>query len=84
MTKPALDLPALRRPRLLVQAARHGAAILTRRGAPVPRIGLDRILSEELEMEAKRKDGEADYSPRRHVDLLVAVMLAAQAAGQVI
>jgi hypothetical protein len=47
-------------------------------------MGLDRILSEELEMEAKRKDGEADYSPRRHMDLLVAVMLAAQAAGQVI
>ena len=84
MTKPALDLPALRRPRLLVQAARHGAAILTRRGAPVPRMGLDRFLAEELEMEVKRKDGEADYSPRRHVDLLVAVLLAAQAAGQVI
>jgi hypothetical protein len=31
-------------------------------------------------MDRKRKDGEADYSPRRHVDLLIAVMLVAQTA----
>ena len=79
MTETNISLSDLRRPRLLVQAARIGARSLLQHGSSLPRKGLERLLSEELEMEGKRKDGEADYSPRRHVDLLVAVILAAQA-----
>lgn len=78
------DLRTLTRPRLLVQAARIGAEALLRSGRKLPRAGLTRLLSEESEMDRKRKDGEADYSPRRHVDLLIAVMLVAQTAQQVI
>lgn len=74
------DLRTLTRPRLLVQAARIGAEGLPRSGRKLPRAGLTRLLSEESEMDRKRKDGEADYSPRRHVDLLIAVMLVAQTA----
>ena len=84
MTDLSLSLSDLRRPRLLVQAARIGAQNLLNHGKSPPRKGLDRILAEESQMEVKRKDGEADYSPRRHVDLLVAVILAAQAAGQAV
>jgi len=78
MTQRPQDVSALRRPRLLVQAARIGAEALLRKGRPGPRRALDRLLDEESELERKRKDGEAGYSPRRHVDLLIALMLAAQ------
>lgn len=80
MTDHIPDLPSLTRPRLLVQAARIGAEALLRSGRSLPRRGLAHLLSEESEMDRKRKDGEADYSPRRHVDLLIAVMLLAQTA----
>lgn len=80
MTDIPQDLSTLTRPRLLVQAASIGAKSLLRSGRALPRAGLARLLSEESEMDRKRKDGEADYSPRRHVDLLIAVMLVAQTA----
>jgi hypothetical protein len=80
MTDQPPELSRLTRPRLLMQAARHGAAAMLHSGRAAPRIGLARLLSEESEMERKRKDGEADYSPRRHVDLLIAVLLVAQTA----
>ena len=80
MTDSPRDLPSLTRPRLLMQAARIGAQAMLRTGRALPRAGLARLLSEESEMDRKRKDGEADYSPRRHVDLLIAVMLVAQTA----
>jgi len=78
------DLRSLTRPRLLVQAARIGAETLLRSGRALPRRGLTHLLSEELEMDRKRKDGEVDYSPRRHVDLLIAVLLVAQTTQVVI
>ncbi len=81
MTDLALSLPALRRPRLLVETARIGAEALLRAGSAPSRLGLRRLLSEELEMDRKRKDGEADYSPRRHVDLLIKVLVSARAAS---
>ncbi|MGI3185344.1 DUF6477 family protein [Nioella aestuarii] len=77
------DLSTLTRPRLLVQAARIGAESLLHSGRKLPRAGLTRLLSEESEMDRKRKDGEADYSPRRHVDLLIAVMLVAQTVASI-
>ncbi len=80
MTDRPDDLSTLTRPRLLVQAARIGAEALLQRRRPGPRPALDRLLSEESEQERKRKDGEADYSPRRHVDLLIALLVAVQTA----
>lgn len=80
MPHPTPDLARMIRPRLLVQAARHGAEALMSSGRTGPRRPLPHILSEESEMERKRKNGEADYSPRRHVDLLIAVLLVAQTA----
>lgn len=80
MTDHHQDLATLTRPRLLVQAARIGAEALLQKGKPGPRRALDRLLSEESEQERKRKDGEADYSPRRHVDLLIALLVVVQTA----
>lgn len=79
MTDHCEDIATLTRPRLLVQAARIGAERLLQTGRTGPRRALDRLLSDESEQERKRKDGEADYSPRRHVDLLIALMVAVQA-----
>jgi len=80
MTDRLDNLATLTRPRLLVQAARIGAEALLQRRQTGPRRALDRVLSEESEQERKRKDGEADYSPRRHVDLLIALLVAVQTA----
>ncbi len=81
------ELSNLRRPRLLMQAANIGATALKKAGRKYP-AGLKgpvaRLLSEEAELDEKRREGEADYSPRRHVDLMMALLLAAQTTQQVI
>lgn len=74
-------LPVLSRPRLLVEAARIGADALARAGRRPTRTALSRLLSEEWDMNRKRENGEADYSPRRHLDLLIAVLAVSAAAG---
>lgn len=84
MTDPTRTLATLTRPRLLVQAARIGAEALLQNGKTGPRRALDRLLDEESELERKRKDGEADYSPRRHVDLLIALIVVAQTTAQAV
>ncbi|ROU04181.1 DUF6477 family protein [Histidinibacterium lentulum] len=77
---------ALRRPRLLVTAARFGLddyirdihlpRILRMAGSSLPRTGtaLIRLLDIEESMDARRRAGAADYSVARHVEVLVAVM----------
>lgn len=78
---------ALRRPRLLVSAARFGLEdyvrdthlprILRSGGAPAPKAGgtvLMRLLDLEDTLDAKRRAGAADYSVARHVEVLIAVM----------
>lgn len=84
MTDVATLLAALRRPRLLIRAARFGLADYNRDrdlkrlmrlpDAPGPRIAVDRLLAEEAEMEARRTQGEAAYSPARHIEILIALM----------
>lgn len=71
----------LRRPRLLIRAARFGLADyrrerdlrrlvdVTRADQTVPR-----LLSEEALMEEERLAGLASYSVARHVELLIALM----------
>jgi hypothetical protein len=84
MTDLATLLNALRRPKILVRAARAGVAdyrrdrdlkrILrqTKPGAPQQAIG--RLLAEEKRLEATRAAGEATYSIQRHVAVLTAIL----------
>ncbi|WP_050929801.1 DUF6477 family protein [Aestuariivita boseongensis] len=74
----------LTRPRLLIRAARLGAADYDRdRHLPrllgygqVPRAAdaLMRLLQDEAVVNSQRKSGDASYSLTRHLDLLIAMM----------
>ncbi|WP_371055473.1 MULTISPECIES: DUF6477 family protein [unclassified Rhodosalinus] len=77
-------LADLRRPALLVRTARIGAAEY-RREAHLPRVlgygalprsaeAALRLFTLEGELEAARRDARADYSPARHVEVLIALM----------
>lgn len=88
MTDVATLLAALRRPRLLIRAARFGLADYNRDrdlkrlmrlpDAPRPKVAVDRLIAEEAEMEARRTQGVAAYSPARHVEILIALMAEAR------
>jgi hypothetical protein len=75
---------SLKRPRLLVQAARFGVdgydrrAVLPRvlRTMALPRSGeaIVRLVDVEAEFNSKRVQATADYSVARHVELLIALM----------
>lgn len=77
-------LAQLRRPRLLISAARFGLTgyerchVLPRLlGGPVPPPGqavLDILILREDRMNASRSAGETSYSVAAHVDLLTALM----------
>lgn len=74
----------VRRPRLLVEAARAGLPNYRRkrdlrrilRGEEIPQPGgaLRRLLAEEDRLDQSRRDAEADYDVERHVFLLIAIM----------
>lgn len=77
-------LNSLRRPGLLIRAARHGAAEY-RRDVHLPRhLGyrklprsgpaLVRLMEIEEDMNTRRRAGDASYSLERHVDVLIALM----------
>lgn len=88
MSDPLSPLAALRRPRLLIRAARCGlddyrrdrdlARLLGRRPPPAPGQALERLLAEEERLEEIRRAGAAAYSPARHVELLIALMAEAR------
>lgn len=77
-------IAALNRPRLLVQAARFGAAdysrtvhlarILGHPAPPRPGTAILALLEREAEIEERRLAAAADYSVARHVELLIALM----------
>ncbi|WP_406644695.1 DUF6477 family protein [Aliisedimentitalea scapharcae] len=81
-------LSSLRRPRLLIRAARIGARDYCRNrhlqrllgyGAiPRPAAALMRLVELEREMDDARRAEEAGYSLTRHLDLLIAMMGEAQ------
>lgn len=81
-------LAALRRPRLLVRAARFGLPeydrprdlrrLLRRTVTPPPGRALLALLDQEAALDALRKAGDVTYSPARHIDLLIAIMGEAQ------
>ena len=75
-------LADLRRPQLLIRAARHGLADYRRDrdlrrlldSQPSPDRAVRRLLTEEEYMEATRLSGEASYSVTRHIEVLIALM----------
>lgn len=84
MTTLTSKLTELRRPRLLIRAARYGVAEYDRTSSLHRLIDaehrqdentiLTALLSAEAESEKQRRDGHATYSVTRHIDLLVALM----------
>ncbi|MCB1341807.1 MAG: hypothetical protein KDK24_12245 [Pseudooceanicola sp.] len=81
-------LNRLRRPRLLIRAARIGARDYVRDrhlkrllGNPVPvrpAAALLRLIEIESELNQRRKEDDAGYSLSRHLDLMIAMMGEAQ------
>ncbi len=81
-------LSTLRRPRLLIRAARIGARDYNREahlhrllgyGAlPRPASALMRLIEEERDLDAQRRADAAGYSLVRHLDVLIAMMGEAQ------
>jgi len=79
---------ALRRPRLLIRAAKHGMndynrdrvlKRLTRSpSAPSPRGAVSSLLTVEETLETARRSGDASYSVSRHVEVLIALLAEAR------
>ncbi len=87
MTDFAPLLAALRRPRILLAAARAGLADyrrerdprrLRRAGQTSPEAALGALIAEERELETHRTAGEATYSPKRHIAVLTALLAEAR------
>lgn len=88
MTDLLAVLSELRRPRLLMQAARHGIqdycrnrdlSRLTRSHAlQAPGEALSLLIREEQAVEDTRQRGDASYSIIRHIDLLIAILAEAR------
>lgn len=75
---------ALRRPRLLAQAARAGLRAFDRKrdltrllkceDLPLPGRALPRLLAEEQRLDQARRELKADYDLQRHVLVLIALL----------
>lgn len=89
LSSEALSLVArLRRPRLLIRAARHGVheydrnrdlkRLLRAQAVPAPERAVTALLAEEGEIEEKRVSGNRSYSLARHIEVLIAMMAEAR------
>ena len=76
-------LADLRRPQLLIRAARFGLSEYRRERdlkrlldgqQPSPDRSVPRLLNEEERLEETRKSGDAAYSIARHIEVLIALM----------
>ena len=75
-------LADLRRPRLLIRAARCGVDDYRRDrdlrrlidGTMSPDRALPRLMHEEKQLEEIRLSGDAEYSVSRHIEVLIAVL----------
>lgn len=84
MTDPTTFLASLRRPKLLIRAARFGLADYDRTRdlgrllhlpvAPSPHVAVGRLIEAEALLEESRKTGGAGYRPTRHVEVLIALI----------
>lgn len=77
-------LAELRRPSLLIQAARHGTTDYCR-ARDLPRLigegrtarpdrAIAALMEEEERLETTRRQGEAGYNLVRHIDVMIALM----------
>jgi hypothetical protein len=90
MTDPLSLFAAIRRPRLMIRAARLGIAEYRRDrdlkrllgATPAPDRALPALLDAEALAEATRQTGDAAYSIARHVELLIALMAEARLAAR--
>jgi len=88
MTELTQLVNALRRPRLLLQAVRHGLAdyqrervlrrVLGGTSLPTPRRAVASLLLAEEVLEAARTARDASYSVARHVEVLIALVAEAR------
>lgn len=88
MTDMQTLLSSLRRPRLLIRAARFGLQgysrdrdlkrMLSGDYLPKPGSAVGNLLDAEYDLEEKRKMGDATYSIAHHVEVLIALMAEAQ------
>jgi len=77
-------LATLRRPRILVSAARHGLSDYNRKRDLARLTGqsprrtstsiIENLISQEEELEEVRRSGDASYRVSQHIELLVALM----------
>ncbi|MDD9978310.1 MAG: DUF6477 family protein [Boseongicola sp.] len=84
MQNPQTLLSNLRRPGLLVRAAKHGLLDYKRERTLTRILGtsrkqpseetVERLLEVEAAMEENRRNGDAAYSAARHVEYLVALL----------
>lgn len=87
MTDPFAALAPLRRPKLLIRAARAGLAlyrperdlprVLRRTGAGLterPGAALDELLAAEDRLETRRRAGDAAYRAAAHVEVMTALL----------
>jgi Family of unknown function (DUF6477) len=79
-------LATLRRPRLLMRAARFGLGDYRRErdlrrygmGAASPEATVSSLITVEARLEATRQAGDATYSVARHIEVLIALLAEAQ------
>ena len=79
-------LAEIRRPRLLMRAARLGLCDYRRErdlrrlvdGTASPEVTVPRLIEVEEKLEATRVAGDASYSVARHIDVLIALLAEAQ------
>ena len=74
----------LRRPKLLIRAARAGAMgynrnrdlkrVMRLTETPSPERALNALIAAEAEIEEVRRQGEANYSFTRHIEILIAMI----------
>ncbi len=75
-------LSDLRRPQMLIRAARLGLTEYRRDrdlkrlidGEPAPDRSVPRLLTEEDKLEQTRQRGDAGYSVARHIEVMIALM----------
>lgn len=77
-------LTNLRRPRLLIRAARFGLSdynrnrdlkrVMRTANAPTPTRAVSTLIEEEAKIEETRRAGDAGYNVTRHVEVLIALI----------
>jgi hypothetical protein len=77
-------LADLRRPRLLIRAARFGVAdykrerdlrrLINASGRAKPETAIPQLITAEAQMEQTRRAGDTGYSVSRHIEVLIALI----------